>query len=171
MQALNFICRFNNIWPLNNKLIIERFQKEIRTLLGLPANQQSIRIDSSQFKTVFEHFRAKAVGDEYTVIEIENIPNVLSIRLTPKRMPQGEPSNIIMHAGSVFQRTLKEHDPKKHYVRFLVWGDSFRVYLDARRIVEEMGFEVAWTPFSVDDPLQQYIGDTSGESNGNIRTD
>jgi hypothetical protein len=41
-------------------------------------------------------------------------------------------------------------DPQKSYARFLVWPDSFDVYVEARSLCDERGVLAGWEPNTED---------------------
>lgn len=64
--------------------------------------------------------------------------------LEPGSNAVGETRTEIAQPGSEFLRVLNGLTRERHYVRFLVWNDSFAVYHEARRIVESAGVSVGW---------------------------
>jgi hypothetical protein len=56
----------------------------------------------------------------------------------------GENAEQIQRRGSRYQQILRRIDPKKFYLRFIVWPDSFEAYLEARKIASEMGLSAGW---------------------------
>lgn len=158
-----FVCRFGHIYPFNAQLLSKRFQRAVMDGLGLRESEGTIKIPTNDFPKVVEHFKHNDVGDEYTMIEVENLPNVLLLRFEPRKRPQGENLDDIKRPGSVFQRIIQGTDPAKHYVRFLVWGDSFKVYLAARDIVTQRNFQAAWAPYSINEPFRELIGGSSDQ--------
>ena len=57
-----------------------------------------------------------------------------------------------------FRRSLAQLDPDRHYLTFLVWGDSFEPYLEARRVAEDAGFAVGWEALGVQHQLEARPG-------------
>lgn len=63
----------------------------------------------------------------------------------------GETARQIAFGTSRYQSRLRRIDPAKHYVRFLVWPDSFEAYIEARRILERHTLAAGWVIHSSPD--------------------
>ena len=70
----------------------------------------------------------------------------------------GDDLAALRGGSSRLARQLEQLDPERHYLQFWVWGDSFEVYLEARRLAETAGFAVGWQAIPTDDPLQGRLG-------------
>lgn len=58
----------------------------------------------------------------------------------------GETLVELARPGSELVQSLSEIDRGGHYLRFYVWNDSFEVYLEARYVAEQLGWEIGWLP-------------------------
>ena len=65
----------------------------------------------------------------------------------------GETLAELRSPSADFRRVLAERDPKAEFLRFVVWEDSFEVYLEARRLAEKRGFAAGWMPIPNGRPL------------------
>ena len=71
---------------------------------------------------------------------------------------EGDDLVALRTGASQFEQALSDLDPERHYLQFWVWGGSFEVYLEARRLAETAGFAVGWRAIPTDDPLQGRLG-------------
>jgi hypothetical protein len=74
-------------------------------------------------------------------------------RLEWRRTDIGETPEQLQSPRAALRELLTQIDPKKEYLYFYVWGDSFEAYLEARRLAEEAGFQVGWVPIPTGEPL------------------
>ena len=75
-------------------------------------------------------------------------------RLDWRRPTAGETVEEFARSDSVTKAALDRYDPRRKFVHFYVWGDSFEVYLDARRYVESQGFSVGWEVWQIGQSLK-----------------
>jgi hypothetical protein len=62
----------------------------------------------------------------------------------------GETPERLRNPTSRYQSVLRRVDPQKFYARFLVWPDSFDVYVAARSMCDERGVLAGWEPYTED---------------------
>jgi hypothetical protein len=65
----------------------------------------------------------------------------------------GESVADLRNGESEFVRMLSEWTREGHYLRFYVWSDSYDIYLEARYLAEQMGWEVSWLPVPADEDV------------------
>jgi hypothetical protein len=75
-------------------------------------------------------------------------------RLDWRRPNAGETLDELDDKASEFRRALSRYDEQRQYIQFYVWGDSFEVYLEARRQAEAAGFSVGWEPYEIGQSLK-----------------
>ncbi|NQT17978.1 MAG: hypothetical protein HQ582_34825, partial [Planctomycetes bacterium] len=62
----------------------------------------------------------------------------------------GETPERLRGSSSRFQATVRRMGTQNNYARFLVWPDSFDVYVEARSICDERGVLAGWQPCTED---------------------
>jgi len=65
----------------------------------------------------------------------------------------GETADGLRGARSSFRRRLAKLNPRKRWLCFQTYEDSFPTYLAAREVAEESGFAVGWIPMALGDEL------------------
>lgn len=75
-----------------------------------------------------------------------------------RREDRGHPLSILRRRSSRYQEALQTLDPEKFYIQFLVWPDSFEIYLEARNIAAEHGLLAGWNPETSTDEYQVPLG-------------
>ncbi len=100
------------------------------------------------------YFSSYDVGNELLRWRVSESADGLVHRLDWRRLDIGETPEELQSPRAALRARLAEIDPQKHFIYFYVWGDSFEVYLEARRIAEEAGFSVGWVPIPAGKPLE-----------------
>ncbi len=95
---------------------------------------------------VVDYFDKRDVGtrDYRFYVKIEKNLGRENLYVAP-RPSGGETATQIRYRSSKFVRALRSIDPKKQYVRFLVWPDGFETYILARELVDRLGVPAGWT--------------------------
>ena len=77
------------------------------------------------------------------------------LRLTVIRKPShpGETWEEIQKPASRFRRQLAGHDPKKCFVDFSVWPDSYEIFRRARSLAWKEGYDAGWSVQRTGQPL------------------
>ena len=70
----------------------------------------------------------------------------------------GEIIPTFQRPQSIFQRGLRTVSPEKFYLRYMVWPDSYDVYLEARKISSQYHFPAGWTLNSTTNELMLPLG-------------
>ncbi len=138
---VTFICQHGRILPVNLKVLQERAQIAINKVY-----RALVRPDGIDCKLLVELFEQKEIGNAYFRIKIKLIGGRPYMMLY-HREKGGENVSKIRSKSSLFQKAVQSLDKKKHYVRFMVWNDSFDVYLAARKIVQGAGLLAGWIPY------------------------
>jgi len=100
-----------------------------------------------------QYFQSYDVGNEMLRWQVvEEGPGRIH-RLEWRRSDIGETPEQLQSPRASLREVLRELDHESEFLYFYVWGDSFEVYLEARRIAEEAGFSVGWLPIPAGDPL------------------
>lgn len=106
------------------------------------------------------YFQAYDVGNEMLRWKVVDTPGGPVNRLEWRRLDIGETPEELQSPRAALRARLAEIDPKKRFLHFYVWGDSFEAYLEARRIAEEAGFSAGWIPIPTGSPLELVRGRT-----------
>lgn len=69
----------------------------------------------------------------------------------------GEQWSDLQRGDSEFVRALSQIRRSGRYLRFYVWSDSFEVYLEARFLAEQMGWQIGWLPIEKDEEVGQSL--------------
>ena len=94
-------------------------------------------------KVLTGEFNSEPIEDRYFQVKMTvagRIPKLVFNRVENG----GDTTEQLSSASSQFQRRIKRVDIRKHYVRFLVWPDSFETYLEARKICSKRNLMAGW---------------------------
>jgi hypothetical protein len=104
-------------------------------------------------RPVPRYFEAYDVGNELLRWRVIDEATRRVHRLEWRNTGIGETLDELSSPDAALRRALASHDPKSRFVHFYVWEDSFEIYLEARRLAEELGFAAGWEALSVGRPL------------------
>ena len=76
-----------------------------------------------------------------------------SLTYQPSSSGNGDTTKTIGKSDSVFGKTLKDLNPKVHYIAFVVRPDSFSTFRVARQEAWNQGYDVGWEPLTQDSVL------------------
>lgn len=138
------LCRDERLYPLDVDSLRQVSQAramEIVRSQSLDRDPQA-GIDAEKLLTAFN---ARKPNNEYFLV------SMIARETTPwlvfeRRQDRGHPPLALKRRGGNFQRGLSTLDPAKQYANFLVWPDSFEVYLTAREVAATAGLLAGWAP-------------------------
>ncbi len=146
-QAL-FICRGGKVMAFDPNDLRDRAKKRAEAMLKplrLRAGPNG-SIDCEKFVSQFNS--AGSISDSAAKMRlgVENF----NLYIYYEYKSSGDTPRQLSAQNSDFRRALRQLNPQKNYVTFLVWNDSFETYVEARRICDEMGILAGWTPLAED---------------------
>ncbi len=100
------------------------------------------------------YFEAYDIGNEMLRWQVIDKPRSRAYRLDWRHTRIGETADELRSPNAKLRQVYSSHDPRAKFLHFYVWEDSFEVYLEARRIAEEEGFEAGWEALSDGEPLE-----------------
>jgi len=144
-QPILFICREGRLMFFDPEKLKDRVKKQVQYLMRpfLAKAGASGEIDCER---LVETYNKDALGDQEfrTRLAVENFNLVLIYEYKGA----GETPDRLRYPSSRFQSVIRRMDPQKNYARFLVWSDSFDVYVEARSVCDERGVLAGWEPYS-----------------------
>ncbi|QDU61470.1 hypothetical protein Pan216_23300 [Planctomycetes bacterium Pan216] len=151
-SSVTFVCQGNRLMPLDSSKLredtIELIGKAQRSLM------KNNKIDCDKLVELFDR---RAVTDTFFRVKMK-IVGGLPYMVFEHRENRGDPLDNISKSTSVFQRRLRKIDPRKQYLRFLVWSDSYEAYLAAREVAAEKGFAAGWVPYEEGAEYREGLG-------------
>jgi len=154
-KPLTFLCREGRILYADVEGYRERAQKRADYLVARKKLDGGPDAGVDGQRLVQEFNREKMRDDDFEL--------ALTVRgRTPKlvlkrRENAGDLAEQLDRTSSGFQQRIRRIDPKRYYLQFLVWPDSFETYLKARQIADQRGLLGGWVAMT-----------TSGEYSVNL---
>jgi len=111
-------------------------------------------------RPVTRYFDTTDVGNEMLRWQVIDTAAGRVHRLDWRHTDIGESLEDLQSKSAGLRELLRGLDPRREFLHFYVWGDSFEVYLEARRIAEEEGFSAGWIPLPAGKPLELVKGHT-----------
>ncbi|MDE0885117.1 MAG: hypothetical protein OSB70_06255 [Myxococcota bacterium] len=140
-EEIVFFCRYGRVVSVNRREMLEALNVGVEKALG----ESRVPADADR-PWLYNFFSKQRIGWENFYWQIRNRgPSRLFADMAWRDPEDGEQFRELVVPGSQFEESFATHDPRKEYVRFWVWPDSFEVYLEARYLAEAAGFDVAWT--------------------------
>jgi len=140
-SQLVFFCRYGRIVPIETPAFLAQLYLGIEDALG--ENRPVVEEDRPWLENLFrkelfssQNFYWKITGQSH---------RDLDANMVWRDKEAGEHAGDLRLEDNLLEAAIQGKDPKKKYVRFWVWSDSFEVYLEARYLAEAAGFDVAWT--------------------------
>jgi hypothetical protein len=137
-QPAVFLCRYGRVLYPDLERLQSDFFEVVRRARGLST----------------AYFRDHDVGNRDLRWQVMNMGGARIARLDWRRPTAGETLEEIRAPDSDFSQALSRYDGQRHYIQFYVWGDSFDVYLEARRQAEARGFSAGWEAYEIGQSLK-----------------
>ncbi|MFH1918446.1 MAG: hypothetical protein ABIP48_00970 [Planctomycetota bacterium] len=146
-QPILFFCREGRLMFFDPEGLKERVMKRVQYLMR-PLAAKAGPGGEIDCQKLVETYNKEALSDKefHSRLVVENFRLVLIYEYKGA----GETPDRLRLPSSRFQSVVRRMDPKKFYARFLVWPDSFDVYVEARKICDERSVLAGWQP-CVDD--------------------
>jgi len=150
--AVFFECRSNEVFAVD----LGRLQEQVAEVLKSvdPAASRGGMAD------MLKVIQGRQITNQYYRVN----PSYLltgTVALQPRPDATGETFDQIQRPVSKFQLNLREIDPARFYVAFLVRDDSFDVFRKARETADKIGFDVGWELLGADEPIKFGAGGTA----------
>jgi len=156
-EPILFFCRYGRVYWLD----LEMIQKKVDAGV-MAANHGSKSINQNDFGKVVQHFEQNDVGDANIRIKLENL--IFTIAFVLEARPgKGESDQDIGQVTSLFGRKLGGANKSKQFFKFIVWDDSFAIYLAARVLAEKKEFRAGWEAFGEN---EEFKGNLIGGGGG-----
>ena len=150
--AIWLYCRYGKIAPASySKSLAQKFFKEVRAVMPVEADgdladpnfNPPIFATRTQAKLIKEHFGLAPISNDYLRLSFDQ-EGYVAFRVNPRG--KGDDEKSILKQNSRFKDYLNKYNPDSHHLKFLVWEDSFPVYLEARAIADGLGYKCGWQP-------------------------
>ncbi len=154
-REIRFICREGRILVFDPEQLRDRVKKRVEYLLR-PMLAKAGADGEIDCQRLVDAYNKEAVGDQEFRgrLVIENFNLVLIY----EHRGVGETSDRLRLPSSRFQAAVRRMSTDKNYARFLVWPDSFDVYVNARAVCDERGVLAGWEPYTEDYEWKMPLG-------------
>jgi hypothetical protein len=151
-RVIWFYCRYGKIVPTKSSFSLARnFFKEVQAIISIKPKgdfdvttfNPRIFATRTQAKLIREHFILNPISNDYLRLSFDK-EGYVAFRVNPQG--KGDDEKSILKQDSHYKECLKKFGPDSHHIKFLVWEDSFPVYLEARAIADRLGFKCGWEP-------------------------
>jgi len=136
-----FICQHGRVLPVDVTFFQKRAQRAIRQ-----SSRELTKHDGIDCQRLVELFEKKEVGNKLFSLKIR-IAGGKPYLMMHHREKGGETASQIRRKRSLFQKAVRSLNKNEQYARFMVWSDSYDVYLRARKIAQEAGLLAGWIPY------------------------
>jgi hypothetical protein len=153
-QPTLVLCRFGRVLVIDYDRLSQELESGLQTAVGRPSGY--LRLTPSDHAWIVNYFQTHTVGSRWLRwVIFDRGPRELVARLAWREPAAGETPEQMQRMDSAWRRALRSLDPRRRYLRFYVWSDSFEPYLRARSDAEGRGFTAWWEAL---DPSEEYEG-------------
>ena len=146
-KGIWFYCRYGKIASLkSSQPLIKQFREKVQPLAPFPLEGSFSEI-RRQARLIKEHFGVNPISNDYMYLDFSKV-GYFSPRV--KADGKGDDEKTILTNNSLFKVSLNNYDSGFYHLKFLVWEDSFPVYLEARAIADKLGYKCGWEPITND---------------------
>ncbi len=154
LERVFFFCRGGEVHVLDLDDLGDVLIAGMRDATG--SVRENMLIERSDVPWIVNHFKKEQIGDQgYRWI----FDDSLNAELVPTGDIAPGETEAELGPNSRFAAALDALNPRRQYVRFFVWPDSFDVYLAARRMAEQRGLRIGWKEVSGDRNLRFNVFD------------
>ncbi|MCC6579127.1 MAG: hypothetical protein IT440_01705 [Phycisphaeraceae bacterium] len=137
------ICQYNRIVDVEIGQWMKLIEQRMKSLPKIPEGKDNLGgYDAEKVKSFFEK---QNIGKPFLDIDVEvigRVPHMVIKRLEDT----GEDMNAIKAGNSRFQGTVRSANSANKYAKFWVYPDSYEIYVEARKIADEIGIPAGWEP-------------------------
>jgi hypothetical protein len=162
LKPIYFVCRKGKIHPANAQPLIAKWEARLRA-----ANNGEDKVARADLDRVLKELDKDKIEDQWfrvsTATAAQGTTVFVDPRLEPKdRNGQGETLAELRGGKSLFAAAIRDLDASRSYVLFLVWADSFDIFIESRHMVEASNLATAWGPFDFNQDWIAYPGRGGG---------
>jgi hypothetical protein len=148
-QEIALFCRYGRVAALDLPGMQAMLKQGIRSALG--DDRAIVYGDRPWLVNLFQK-RQFGSGNFYWEFREEQGPAFFAdIRWVDHGYGEGVAD--LRRGDSELAKLLAERDRAGRFLRFYVWSDSFDVYLEARYLAEQKGWDVSWLAVDADDEV------------------
>lgn len=140
-KQIAILCRYGRCALLDLPGMRNELNLGIRDALG--ANRTPDFDEQPWLVNLFDKDR-KGIGNYYWAFRRSGAAFFADIKWSD--VGYGEMLTDLQREDSALVQGLSGLERDGRYLRFYVWSDSFEVYLEARYIAEQMGWDIGWLP-------------------------
>ena len=141
--AIPVLCRGGRVYLVDNMNFQQRALAKIETI-GKRRNlvfNPDVGVDKDVLISDFH--RGAALDDDNFEIKLTAAGRTPKLVFERKK-GGGETAEELRAGRSKFEQRIRRLDRNRFYVQFLVWPDSFEVYLEARRLCSDRNLLAGW---------------------------
>lgn len=135
-----FECRSNRCIPIDKEGLHNKVDERIQQLYN-----KNVRLTGTKILSLLEE---EEIGNAFYNVNLPKLFLENIFVLIPKGEDIGEDKNQIRRSDSNFAKIIKNIDPDKYFIFFLVRPDSFETYRAARKIIWDNNLEIGWEPLT-----------------------
>ena len=147
-KRLLFYCVYNRIYPIQEEAFRTPIKKQLEAFCdGNPRLFKSPGVvDKEKFFQQVKRLQKNWRDDDCTIEVVASGIN-LNLRFTPKDFERaGANVKEVENSKSRFRKMLSLVDNRKYYAKFIVYPDSYDVYLSARAALAQQNLLAGWEP-------------------------
>lgn len=142
-QPVPVLCREGRVYFVDNVNLQQAALKKIETIGKRRKLIFNPDLGVDKDILIGEFHRGAALGDDNIELKLT------AAGRTPKLVFQrkkgaGETAEDLRSGRSAFEKRIRRLDGRRYYAKFLVWPDSFEVYIEARKLCSDRDLLAGW---------------------------
>jgi hypothetical protein len=159
-RPVEFICHEERIYPFHQADLMRRFGVAVFTAFPQMRGQPNFKEELLKLlneepnrKKLLDQLANSRIADEWVALDAackleagKKSEYQLALTVQPLRPKQGETADDLKKPDSSYRKQLAALDADKVHLFYTVWGDSFEVFVEARRLAEDQRLITGWMP-------------------------
>ena len=142
-QAIPILCREGKVYFVDNVNLQQRALAKLETIGKRRKLVFNPDLGVDQDIVIGDFQRGAALGDDDFQLKLTAAGRTPKL-IFERKKDGGETAEQLRSGKSRFQRRLRQVDKNRFYAKFLVWPDSFEVYVEARNLCTERDLLAGW---------------------------
>jgi hypothetical protein len=143
---LLILCKKGRLFELDYTKYQKLAQKKIERNRRLQIKEDDVNVGGFDEKKVIAYFDRDVLRNPNFKITVKKYGKNLPYLMFNLLENGGDTAESLVKRGSKYQRLLAKSKSNKKYMRFIVYDDSFEVYLAARTLAQLRGVPAGWAP-------------------------
>ncbi|ETR70309.1 MAG: hypothetical protein OMM_03332 [Candidatus Magnetoglobus multicellularis str. Araruama] len=158
-ECVNFLCRYGRIFPFDIQDLLTKLGEVVNDSASSLSIYGTKNLQRDLCENLSYHFSNNTVGNNFFKIKVIDMPKINDAQIVfeCKNPKSGVSIHQLKRKRNLFTKHLSKISSKKVWIKFLVWQDSFEIFIKAHKISKKQKFEIGWLPYSEDEDIKSWL--------------